>query len=463
MRRSSFTVALGLNVSLFASSAAMAQQAATPANTTPQPPATTTFPATIAQQPPTPSQPIDWPIHYLVMDQPNVRQCPNPDWIKPGARLTFFSASASVQGAGGVSIVPDPAGDIVDSKGRRYKENPSGSVSGGVGGAGYTIVDVVAVEPGAVVLETRTYLLTQGMSGPLSMIGEYGVAVHPSGCDYFLHPKLLKQIRLVDPDANDQGVSIMRSSEQFNGKRFDALRFTVNAKGRGSTVYDLTSGVMLSYQGSAATAASGLVFTGTSIKSGGGGNTYVMNRFVSSRELKLPWLNQQMPDWVRVKKHMSYAGTVTTKGPPNLGIPDVSLAISADIKTTYVGRTWSAHEMRVEQQSAGDLANDPIVVVRATGPGSIGGMWMDPRALQQLRTGQVLDQDSTLASSTAVEYVGNGNDGRPVVVITTTAPTSKGSTIYDATDGKLLSVISTETVSENGFVRVTQLSLASME
>jgi hypothetical protein len=119
--------------------------------------------------------------------------------------------------------------------------------------------------------------------------------------------------------------------------------------------------------------------------------------------------------------------------------------------------------MRIEQQSAGDFPVDPIVVVRATGPGSIGGMWMDPRALQHLRAGQVIDQDPTLASSTAVEYVGNGQDGRPVVVITTTMPGSKGSTVYDAGDGRLLAVTMTETISENGFVRVTQLGLAGME
>lgn len=430
-----------------------------------QPPAATQ-PQTIGQQPapaPAPSQPIDWPIHYLVLDQPNVRQCPNPDWIKPGTRLTFFSASASVAGTRGVGVVPDPNGSIVDSKGNRYRADPGASVGGGAGGAGYTLVDVVAVEPGAVVLETRSYLLTQGMSGPLSMIGEYGLAVHPSGCDYFLHPSLLKQIKLVDPGTNNEGVSIMRSTEEFNGQRFNALRFTIESKGRGSTVYDLSSGVMLSYHGSAAAASTGQIFTGSHIVTGGGGNTYVMNRFVSSRDMNLPWTSQQMPDWVRSKKHALYTGSVTTKGPPNLGIADVALAMSVDVKTTYVGRTWSAHEMRIQQQSAGDLPIDPIVVVRATGPGSLGGMWMDPRALQQLRAGQVLDQDSTLASSTAVEYVGNGQDGKAVVVITTTMPTSKGSMVYDATAGRLLAVMMTETISENGFVRVTQLGLAGME
>ena len=439
MRLSLVAAALGLNVSLIASSSSLAQQAAPSVSPATQPGAIGQQPQPQAQQQPTiggAAAPVE--PHLIVQGIPGVAQCPAPDWIKPGMRLTFLQASASIQSnPNDPSLVEDPNGDIVDDRGRRWRETLYHA--GGAGGAGYSIVNIVAVEPGVIVMQADSYLLVNGNAGPASLTTTIGCWCHSSGCDYFLHPRMLAQL----PQVERPGFSIMRHTYDVNNQHFNAVRITNISNGRMTYVYDLSSGVLLSQNGSSV-APGGQVYRDGYIVTTTG-NTLAITRYINSRDLNLPWQTSPMPDWVRTAKRMRYTGARVTKGPPNIGVQDFSIGLDVTVETSYVGNTFAVYKVSTQPRSPSDIpgANDPSTAVAVCGPGSLGGLWMSPAALRQLRTGQAIDTDATTGTQTVVEFAGaggQGQNGKAIAVITSNSRAQKIQCVYDATDGKLLRV-----------------------
>ena len=83
-----------------------------------------------------------------------------PDWVKPGTRISFHNAAATVSGSQSV-FVEDPTGPWEDpSTGTHYSlQESSGSAIGGSGGDGVSQVDVVAIEGTDVVLSQSGYAI----------------------------------------------------------------------------------------------------------------------------------------------------------------------------------------------------------------------------------------------------------------------------------------------------------------
>jgi len=416
-------------------------------------------PGTIGQQPPPLPQVQPLPIlpSPLFDRIPEARQTPAPDWIKPGTRLVFFSTNAVTQtNPGQMGMRRDPNGKIIDDQGNRWTmTDPTGESGGGVG---YTVLDIIASEPGVLVMQSHLYFLPQGTQGPAVLSGNSAVVCHPSGCDFFLHPRLLAQVPTVDAP----GINIIRQQYDLNNRRYGAIRVTLSKQGVSSSVYDLTSGVLL-FSRSAQQQSQGQVLDPRGNSTNAGATATGTHTFMATRPLNLPWTNSQMPAWVKQAHRLRYAGQMISRPMNETGLGDLSTPVSSEMILKQTGANWSLHELVYNVDTNVGVPNVPSRSEIATGAASIDGVWKDPKFLQQLRSGQPLDQDTTVGTQTIVEYAGAGSDGRAIVAITTTTAQQKSTNVYDAADGKLVQVIRTQSNPGTNLLTITQMNLVGME
>lgn len=399
--------------------------------------------------------------HLLIATLPDAPNCPAPDWIRPGTRITYFTSVAEVESApGAVSLVPDPNGNITDSNGNRFREGTP--VSKGVGGAGWDCIDIIAVEPNVVVLAMRQFQNQNGNYGPCKPLSTMAAACHPSGCDYFIHPALLAQLQ----ESSANGVSLLKGTINHRGATYDAVRSTVEIpNSRMSSMYDLASGVQLTHN------SLSVINKGVAYKQSG--NTFdpqnnttrsmANNQFCGVRELELPWRTMEMPAWVKTMKKAYYQGMMVDSGTPEMGLGQLTTTISLEVTPVYFGETFAFYNGKLAQQIQNMPPLDPVTIPMACGPGSIDAMWIHPQNLAQLQQGQQIDSDPNTNIGYVVEYTGPNQQGTPVVVITCGNETFRFSCMYDANDGKLLATQKTEKSASTGGMMTTQLQLVGME
>ncbi len=419
------------------------------------------FPGVIAQQPGQQQQRLQLKPHLLVQNVPGAQECPAPDWIQPGMRITYFTSVAQINdAAGSVGMVEDPNGNITDSSGRHYRH---GSAVGlGTGGAGWDCVEVLAVEPGIIVLEMRQFSNTNGMQGPVTPLTSTTLFAHPSGCDFFLHPRLLAQL----PQQTGNGVNLIKGQMQHRGRNYNMVLTSVEIpNSRTSSVYDLASGVQISHN------ESSQFDGGVAYKQSG--DTYdpqrntsrmlANNQFIDAKQIAKPWKTMQIPGWARTVKKLRYQGQRIDSGTPEMGLGRLVTNISIEYETIYVGQTFTAYRTKNTQQMENMPAMEPMVGMSACGPGALMGLWMDPAALATLKTGQLVDNDTNVGVKFGCEFAGPGNDGKPVVVLAMGNELYKSTTTYDATTGRVLAAAKIEKSPTTGGTITTQLTLTAME
>lgn len=422
--------------------------------------------ATAPQNPGQPMQPVQpgglqLKPPLLVQQLPDAMTCPAPEWIVPGMRITYFTSVAQIEdSAGAVKLVPDPNGNITDSNGNRFSEgNPVGN---GVGGAGWDCLDVVAVEDGVVVLTMRQFQNLNGLQGPCKPFVTSSFLVHPAGCDYYIHPKLLNQLQ----ESSNDGISLLKGTINHRGTTYNSVRSTVEIPNtRLSSMYDLASGVQLTHNSS--TQHDG----GTVYRQSGdkydpqrkSGRSLANNQFHGVRKLGLPWEDMKMPEWVKTTKALHYRGMITDTGTPEMGLGNLQIALSIDLTTGYVGKTFSAYSLKVTQQFQGMAPIEGGAVIVASGPGSYDGIWMDPAVLQKLEVGQMLDADPNTEVQVGIDYKGQGPNGGNVIVIKYLNSTYQLSAMYDLIDGRLLAANRMEKSESTGGTKTTQYELVGME
>jgi len=399
--------------------------------------------------------------HLLVQHLADAQSCPAPEWIVPGTRLSYFSSVSDVEdAAGAVKLVPDPNGNITDSSGNRFSEG--NEVTRGVAGAGWDCFDIVAVEPGVVVITMRQYANLNGLQGPCIPTNASSVMIHPSGCDYYLHPKLLAQLQ----ESSNNGISVIKGTINHRGQTYNAVRSTVEIpNSRQSSMFDLASGVQLTHNSSfeydkgTAYRASGNTYEGQRRT----GRSLANNQFISVRKMELPTEQMALPEWVRTMKRAQYQGMTVDSGTPDMGLGSITVNLSIDVTTQYVGKTFAMYKISVARQMQGVAPMEPTSILTATGPGSVDGFWINPNVLKTMQTGQMLDSDPNTGVQCGVEYVGPGENGSPIVVLTWGNDAYRFSAMYDATDGKLLAASRIEKSQSTGGTLTTQYQLVGME
>ncbi len=393
---------------------------------------------------------IRGPLHPLFASLPGANALEAPSWVRPGMRLTFWLGSASIVGASGkVTLVEDPKGDWTLEDGKKYRETSPGS---GSGAAGYVQIDIVAVTRGAVVMDLRSYLGDGQISSP-ALSGMQGILSHPSGCEFWVHPQLLRQLR----PGTTNGFQVGTGPYEVNGVRYNSVVIRPSAAGSSHSVYDLESGLLLSSGSSSASRtshveidpATGLYQPGTSENS-----MMMVSRFVTARQTKLPWARESMPDGFANLRGFRLDGSYRMD--MNLGTSLPGTRLSGQIEITRRDPFFLEYEFKTTGSFDDFGGSQTSSLVRYSAPAQVGGLWVAPQVLARLDTGRVLDEDPVTGYRILVEWAGRARDGRSVVVITEKGRAASQQWAYDRQTGLLVTSTHTQVLPDQTTITTEQ-------
>jgi len=329
-----------------------------------------------------------------------LQTAPAPNWLRPGMRLSYYSALANVPGTDEY-WQRDPNGNWVDPQtGEHYKKATPGQETAGAGN-GYTQVTVVAMDQQQVVLEVRAYGYPK-YTGPLALISASSVVTIPGfGQDWWANPAVLQRAR----NGTFGGLTVLRMNHSMGGNTYPVLRIqfestslsneftgiggelrTGSLKSRNVLAYDLNSGALL-FGATAAPTVKAVTYTECTLK--------------SSRRVSVPWAGQPAPAWLNQVRVLNYQGALQVP----YGARPVSAPISASFTVLQRGRDWA--QFLFKSALAGPIPSIPQTVQAnlVTGSAQFGGLWVPPNGLQALRTGQILDQDPVTGFTVSVDRV----------------------------------------------------------
>jgi hypothetical protein len=322
-----------------------------------------------------------------VGDLRGLQTAPAPKWLRPGIRLTYYSALANVPGTDEFWEANENGNWIDRRTGQRYfKRRPSSDTAGS--GHGYTQVNVVSMDGRQVVLEVRAYSFPK-YQGPLALVSASSeVTILGFGQDWWANPEVLQGAR----NGSFGGLTVLRMNHALDGRTYPALRIQFEGtrpvaltgiggemrpgklKSRHVLVYGIKSGVLLTASTSGAS-SHGITYTECSLK--------------NSRHVPVPWAGMAAPAWVNRVRELKYTGSLHVP----YGARQVSAPLSVSFSLLRRGRDWG--QFQLESSLAGPIPSMPKTSTAnvVTGSAQFGGLWVPPAGLRALRVGQVLDQD----------------------------------------------------------------------
>lgn len=369
---------------------------------------------------------------------PALRTAPAPGWLRPGMRLTYYSASARIE-SNPNAYVPDDTCDpdkpgyhfqsgdddtcFQDNQGKWYRQTPRGGPSSGLG---LTEVSVVALDQTVAVLDTRSLNLSEGR-GPAVSLGAWGSLELPGASgDWWLNPQVLRgAIGLSAPY-----LRVRQLQYPLGGRQYNAIWVTLNSGGRQAYVYDADTGVLL--HASTANQAAPIQGPVAQGETRAGATLLSQNTLLGTRTPAIPWALYPAPDWVRQVSLLHYEGSNTSF------VTGGSLPYSTTFQRQAVGATWALYLQATPQVDAMGAPAPPAQGYRAFGSAQIGGLWVPPQGLAQLRQGQVLDDDPITRFRVSVRSVGRTPQGGDVVAIAEDGAGQLTETVYDRASGALL-------------------------
>lgn len=355
----------------------------------------------------------------LLLLKPDAGKLGPPEWVKPGVRVTFYSASASVP-ENYYDLIEDSNGGWEDpTTGKRYRKDEAV----GSGGEGFMQLDVVAVGKTGVALQGGMYLITQrGEPNTLLKFHANGFTACASGpADYWVHPKLLAGAT----EFHTPQFFMLKGNYDLFGTAVPSLCIVTRKPDfYSSQAFDLKSGLLVASTVSSQGKVAGVRLPGEDPPRGN--KSITVTRLINVRQMKLPGLDGANPDWAMRVKRMRYVGQVT------IAVPGaVTVQGPAQVVATFGerGTSWAHYTTDLQfnigglpQQVPGDGIASPM-----------GGFWIDPAAYRDVKPDQVLDDDPITHIRTRVSRV---QAGRISVVVE--GPGVGTESIYDATNGMLL-------------------------
>lgn len=359
----------------------------------------------------------------FVMLFPALATAGAPDWLRQGTRITYYSAAASVVG-GKYQYKEDENGGWIDqSTGKRYSQQEITGASG----HGYTQLNIVWLDRSVAVVDIRSYQIA-GVNGPATILTYGGfVGLPGAGSDFWLSPQVLRGIAPV----STAGMTILRMAYPIRDRQYNALRFQGASE---SWVFDLNTGVLLH---------SGLAGVGAPIRGPVGptdsreGSTYLsQNTLVDVHTTNLPWATVPAPEWVARVKLLRYDGAINVYVP---GGGAVAIPFSTTLEWMNGGANWARYRQTVVQPGPTGM---PVTAQadRVFGPGVIGGHWIAPQVLRQLRPGHTLDTDPVTRVTVSVGQPSSTPQGTPGVSISELNTAQRIDYLYDLSSGRLVSV-----------------------
>ena len=351
-----------------------------------------------------------------------------PDWVKPGVRISFYEAAASVAQSR-FAWVEDPNGPWQDPKtGTRYRRtDESGEGVATASGDGLSQTDIVAVEGTNVVVSTALWVIdhttNQFIVGPGSGGRVGGDAVNGA----WINPLELQQLQA----ANLDGQMVLRGDYPLGGTTYHAISFASTAPGAyQSYTYDTQTGLLLSATTSTAGATSPVTAPGEPPPQG---NTQLtITRFAGLRQRNVPGLGGANPDWVARTGQLQYSGTYNFTNPVDPSSANLTFPMDLAVTLGQGGSNWTSFTARSQIGMPGSQPSEATGVTYGSGL-----YWLDPTALATMTAGQSIDQDPLTGERITVASVDPGN-GATTVTIASDLPGVSSRATYDQAGGVLV-------------------------
>lgn len=346
-----------------------------------------------------------------------------PAWLRVGARATYFAGTSTMPGVS-TQLVPGDDGTWVDGNGNRYREESVPSTGGG----GLNQYDFVHVAPDCVATNMTTLVYADAELRTLTRTSTVALVGDANGlADLWLPPAKLRAMTEEDTPAQ----RVRRVQYPLLGRTFDAIVLQSKAdSGYQRYTYDLDTGLLLVFSASM-TGKAVITPDGDRARSGAGATTIATVVLRDLRHVNLPWADQRAPQWLRDGQRFVYSGTTRN-----------SLVEGTAWRTEFAvaplrrfGPAVLAQVTSAVDYGAGQAA--PIEGSRVYGPGTFGGLWLDPSKLQRLQAGAVLDRDPT--TGWQLSFV--GSDGRHAT-IGEQGPLDQQTYTYDLQSGMLVATSS---------------------
>lgn len=320
-----------------------------------------------------------------------------PAWLQAGARVTYYSGSASLPGVRS-QLVEHPEGGWVDGSGRRYREEEVM----GTGGAGFTQYDFVNVAPDCLAASMTMFVFAGAQLETVSRSLTQGVVGDANGfTDIWLPPARLAAME----ERQTPGLTIVRSTYPIGGRAYDAITTQVTSQtGYVRHTYDLESGLLLAYS-SSSVGSSVVTPLGDTSTTGSGSTTITSVQLRNVRTVHVPWTGQRAPQWLQPGQRLHFAGTQGT----SLDGQTVAAPFRYDAQITVDRRLGDCLVAKLTTRlDFGNGMGQDGQSAQVYGPASVSHLFLDPALVPRLQPGHVVDQDPV--TGWRIMFV--GSDGR---------------------------------------------------
>jgi len=281
---------------------------------------------------------------------------------------------------------------------------------------GLTQADLVALTEKYSVFQIRKFARMRP-EDPLTLSYTYGaVGFAGFGSEYWVEPQLLRKI--AEDLSKGDACKVTRGPYARGGESRQAIRFEIGRQG--TWIYEESTGLLLHLSRSAVTPF--------------GVMPVLRLEFVRRRERDLPWKMGRPPDWLFKLTRYIYRGEQIQRVP---GTPGASIPLSAYSVVKEKGENWILYEQTTKTEGPWPAPDSPAVTY-TSGPTQVGGLWLPPLGIKDLRRGQLLDEDPDTRTRLTVAHVGATDYGRKVVTLAEEGPGQRLMMDYEIETGILL-------------------------
>ena len=352
---------------------------------------------------------------------------PLPPFLKVGCRISVWGGSNTV---GGAKSVPDANGAFVGKDGVRFSLTGESSMAG----VGCDQLTILRAEPGVLGGDDQNFLnldVQNNVYIPQNAGAKFGTdAIDEVWTD---PAKLARTPAGREPTT---GISVSRAPLTIGGRTFNSLAVYIpTPNGYRSIIEDCDTGLRMTFADAHAESNTLIRDADGNVSTFSGTVMTTTLMFMSVRQLTPPWPAEDRPAWAAPGKRFEYGGTEQTsiQGVPDTMPPSqtsLTIAIDRDLGAGCVSAKQTTVMVAPWQQQ-------PLTgtVARCFGSTQLMGLWVPPKAIPQLRQGQLLDEDPITKRRTTFEGV-RGN----VAIFAEQGPVDRSECSYDVTSGMLVAM-----------------------
>lgn len=349
---------------------------------------------------------------------PAAPDAPLPSWLATGARVTFYAGSSTQPS------VRQALAHVGNGKYVPYDQE-------GVAGGGYLQYDFVHVGDEALAVRASNLVFADAALQNVTLAAHQGHLADRNGfLDLWIHPQRLAGIA----EQKGEGWLVRREPYELDGQRYEALiTHYEHAGGFARYVYELSTGLLLVH--SSATTGKAVLTPGhnNTVAIGQGAVTLTSVVRKGVRKLALPWLGraEKVPSWMKRGQRFLYTGGERNSLAEGLLPPNPA---QIEFAIEQLGQGYAYADTQSVVSYGGNPSRGSAKMVY--GAGTVGSLFLDPKALAKLRAGQVLDQDPL----TRYQIRCVGRDER-TIALAEEGPLDGTTLVFDLERGQLLQLL----------------------